>query len=79
MKILFVTFIAFSIFFIVLTLGVLFRKRGIQTCATAKNRGDEGGIACGSCSVIDKEDCNKNPLNANPLQNASKNYAKHSA
>ena len=76
MKIFLLTAIAFSLFFISLTMGVLFRKRGIQTCATAKKRGDDGALACGSCSVIDKDNCNKNPLQNQPLQNSSKIIAK---
>ena len=76
MNTLLLTLAAFSFFFIALTLGVLFRKNGIQTCATAKSRGDEAGLTCGACSVIDKENCNKNPLNSQPLQNSSKIIAK---
>ncbi len=55
------TAIVFLIFTLTLSVGIIIKGRAPSTCATARKAGDHGEIGCGSCAVIDKEDCNKNP------------------
>ncbi|MES0491676.1 MAG: hypothetical protein ABUK01_16890 [Leptospirales bacterium] len=63
MAIFVVTLFVFMLFFVGLSVGLIVKNKTITTCATAKRKGDYGEIACGSCSVIDKDNCNKYPYN----------------
>jgi len=64
------TLIVFMVMFGALMIGVVFQKK-ITRCSNARVAGDQGEIACGSCAVLDKEDCNKNPY-ANPKTDKQK-------
>lgn len=71
METFFATLLAFALFTLALSMGILIKGRVPSTCSTARKAGDHGEIACGSCAVIDKDDCKKNPYYQNYLRKKS--------